>query len=212
MKSVKEYFSDKSGEQIFVLCLLVSSVAVMLLCVIARLCGILWFAADLEAVPEPNRFWQEVIKGALLVFELIFVYKILCRAKWRICFCIALVQTIIIVIIGCFTDNTLITNIFNLACILIIPIFFVRKWYSIFENALLYAISMLYGIIFLVGRIGGVDENSAYNFIVSVLGTIDYKLFIVSLYLVIKYFGGIRLWKTQKRLIFQADLRTKKMT
>lgn len=212
MKSVREYFSDKSGEQIFVLCLLVSSIAVMLLCVIARLCGILWFAADLEAIPVPNDFWQEAIKGALLVFELIFVYKILCRTSWFKCLCIALAQTIIIVIIGCFTDNTLITNIFNLACILIIPIFFVRKWYSIFENALLYAISMLYGIIFLVGRIGGVDENSAYNFIYNVLGTIDYKLFIVSLYLVIKYFGGIRVWKTQKRLIFQVDLKTKKTT
>lgn len=207
MKSVREYFSDKSGEQIFVLCLLVSSIAVMLLCVIARLCGILWFAADLEAIPEPNRFWQEVIMAALMIFELLFVYKILCRTKWWICFCISVIETLIGILIGYLTNgNNIATNIFYLICILIIPIFFVRKWYSILENALLYVISMLYGVIFLVGRIGGVDENSAYNFIVSVLGTIDYKLFIVSLYLVIKYFGGIRLWKTQKRLIFQADL------
>lgn len=207
MKSVREYFSDKSGEQIFVLCLLVSSIAVMLLCVIARLCGILWFAADLEAIPEPNRFWQEVIIAALMIFELLFVYKILCRTKWWICFCISVIETLIGILIGYLTNgNNIATNIFYLICILIIPIFFVRKWYSILENALLYVISMLYGIIFLVGRIGGVDENSAYNFIVSVLGTIDYKIFIVSLYLFIKYFGGIKLWKTQKRLIFQADL------
>ena len=208
MKSIKEYFSDKSGEQIFVLCLLVSSVAVMLLCVIARLCGILWFAADLEAIPEPNRFWQEVIMAALMIFELLFVYKILCRTKWWICFCISVIETLIGILIGYLTNgNNIATNIFYLICILIIPIFFVRKLYSILENALLYVISMLYGIIFLVGRIGGVDENSAYKFVYNVLGTIDYKLFIVSLYLVIKYFGGIRLWKTQKRLIFQADLK-----
>ena len=208
MKSVREYFSDKSGEQIFVLCLLVSSVAVMLLCVIARLCGILWFAADLEAVPVPNKFWQEVITAALMIFELLFVYKILCRTKWWICFCISTIETLIGILIGYLTNgNNIYTNIFYLICILIIPIFFVRKWYSILENALLYVISMLYGIIFLVGRIGGVDENSAYNFVYNVLGTIDYKLFIVSLYLVIKYFGGIRLWKTQKRLIFQTDLK-----
>lgn len=208
MKSVREYFSDKSGEQIFVLCLLVSSVAVMLLCVIARLCGILWFAADLEIVPVPNKFWQEVITAALMVFELIFVYKILCRTKWIICFCIAVIETLIGILIGYLTNgNDIATNIFYLACILFIPIIFVREWYSILENILLYAISMLYGVIFLVGRIGGVDENAAYNFVIGVLGTIDYKLFIVSLYLVIKYFGGIRLWKKQKRLIFQTDLR-----
>ena len=153
MKSIKEYFSDKSGEQIFVLCLLVSSVAVMLLCVIARLCGILWFAADLEAIPEPNRFWQEVIMAALMIFELLFVYKILCRTKWWICFCISVIETLIGILIGYLTNgNNIATNIFYLICILIIPIFFVRKLYSILENALLYVISMLYGIIFLVGR------------------------------------------------------------
>ena len=211
MKSVKEYFSNKSGEQIFVLCLLVSCVAVMLLCVIARLCGILWFAADLEIVPVPNKFWQEVIMILLLAFELIFVYKILCRAKWWICFCIAFTQAIICELLGLFIEESnLIINIFNLVCYFIIPLFFVKHWFSIVESAILYILQTIYAILFLVGRIGGVDENAAYNFIYNVLGTIDYKLFIVSLYLVIKYFGGIRLWKTQKRLIFQADLPMKK--
>ena len=208
MKHVREYFSDKSGEQIFVLCLLVSSVAVMLLCVIARLCGILWFAADLEAVPVPNKFWQEVIMAALMIFELLFVYKILCRTKWWICFCISTVETLIGILIGYLTNgNNIYTNIFYLVCYFIIPIFFVKNWFSIIESAILYALEMLYAVLFLVGRIGNLDVDSTYNFIVSVLGTIDYKLFIVSLYLVIKYFGGIRLWKTQKRLIFQTDLK-----
>lgn len=78
------------------------------------------------------------------------------------------------------------------------------------ESAILYALQILYSVLFLVGRIGILETDSAYNFIVSVLGTIDYKLFIVALYLLIKYFGGIKLWKKQKRLIFQTDLRTKK--
>ena len=211
MKSVKEYFSNKSGEQIFVLCLLVSCVTVMLLCVIARLCGILWFAADIEIVPVPNKFWQEAIMILLLAFELIFVYKILCRTKWLICFCIAIIQAIICELLGLFIEESnLIINIFNLVCYFIIPLFFVKHWFSIVESAILYILQTIYAILFLVGRIGGVDENAAYNFIYNVLGTIDYKLFIVSLYLVIKYFGGIRLWKTQKRLIFQADLPMKK--
>lgn len=211
MKRIREYFSNKTGEQIFVLCLFVGCVAVMLLCVIARLCGILWFAADLTAVPVPNKFWQEVIMILLLAFELIFVYKILCRAKWWICFCIAFTQAIICELLGLFIEESnLIINIFNLVCYFIIPLFFVKHWFSIVESAILYILQTIYAILFLVGRIGGVDENAAYNFIYNVLGTIDYKLFIVSLYLVIKYFGGIKLWKTQKRLIFQADLPTKK--
>lgn len=211
MKRIREYFSNKTGEQIFVLCLFVGCVAVMLLCVIARLCGILWFAADLEVVPVPNEFWQEVIMVSLLAFELIFVYKILCRAKLWICFCIALAQAIICELLGLFIEESnLIINIFNLVCYFIIPLFFVKHWFSIVESAILYILQTIYAILFLVGRIGGVDENAAYNFIYNVLGTIDYKLFIVSLYLVIKYFGGIKLWKTQKRLIFQADLPTKK--
>lgn len=208
MKSVREYFSDKSGEQIFVLCLLVGSIAVMLLCVIARLCGILWFAADLEAIPVPNDFWQEVVMVLLLAFELIFVYKILCRASWKICFIIAITQAIICELLGLFIENSnTIINIFNLICYFIIPIFFVKHIFSIVESAILYGLELAYAVLFLVGRIGNIDIDAAYNFIYNVLGTIDYKFFIVSLYLVVKYFGGIKLWKTQKRLIFQKDLR-----
>lgn len=206
MKRIRAYFSSKTPEQILSLCLLIVTSFAMLLCVIARLCGCLWFAADLTSVKEPSRFWQEVIKGALLVFELVFVYKILCRASWLVCFGIAVVETLVGILLGKTISNTIVSNLFYMACILFIPIFFVRSWFSLLENAILYCLSMLYGIVFLVGRIGGIGDLG-YSFIESVLGAIDFKLFFVALYLVVKYFGGIRLWKTQKRLIFQKDLR-----
>ena len=76
-----KYFKDKSAEQIFTLCLLVSCVIVMLFCAIVRLCGGLWFTADLDSVPVPSEFWQQFIKACLLVFELSFTYKILCRTN-----------------------------------------------------------------------------------------------------------------------------------
>ena len=208
---LKEYFSDKTGEQIFSFCLLIGVVALMLFCAIVRLCGGLWFSADLSAVKEPNAFWQEVIKAALLIFELIFVYKILCRCSWGICFLISLIQTGIIIFIGYFSDNTIATNIFNLTCILFIPVIFTRKWITLLEDVLLYIIFTLYGLIFLVGRIGNIDSQTAYNFVYNILGMIDYKLFIISVFLFIKYFGGIKLWKKQKTLIFQTDQKTKKM-
>lgn len=206
MKRIRAYFSSKTPEQILSLCLLIVTSFAMLLCVIARLCGCLWFAADLTGVKEPSKFWQEVIKGALLVFELVFVYKILCRASWLVCFGIAVVETLVGILLGETISNTIVSNLFYMACILFIPVFFVRSWFSLLENAILYCLSMLYGIVFLVGRIGGIGDLG-YSFIESVLGAIDFKLFFVALYLVVKYFGGIRLWKTQKRLIFQKDLR-----
>lgn len=206
MKRIKEYFSDKTGEQIFSLCLLIFIVVAMLFCAIVRLCGGLWFTADLDSVHEPSQFWQDRIMNILFAFELTFVYKILCRTKWIICILIAVLQTILII----FIPSELAANIINLALYFIIPICFNRNWFSLLESAILYALQLLYSVLFLVSRIGILDTDSAYNFIYNVLGTIDYKLFIVALYLLIKYFGGIKLWKKQKRLIFQTDLRTKK--
>lgn len=206
MKRVKEYFKNKTGEQIFSLCLLFSVILLMLFCAIVRLCGGLWFAADMSKIVEPSKFWQEAIKGILLLIELLFVYKILCRTSFFICFLISLGETLVGILLGETVNNAIVTNLFNMACILFIPVFFVRSWFSLLENALLYGLSMLYSIVFLVGRIGGIDTEAAYNFVYNILGIIDFKLFFVALYLVVKYFGGIRLWKTQKRLIFQKDL------
>lgn len=208
MKRIKEYFKSKTAEQIFSLCLLCGIVLTMLFCAIVRLCGGLWFSADFSQITAPSKDWQEAIKGALLIFELLFVYKILSRTSFLLCFFIASIETLIGILLGEFVNNSIISNLFYMACILFIPVFFVKTWFSFLENAIMYALCMLYGIVFLVGRIGGVDDTSAYNFTASVLGTIDYKLFIVSLYLFVKNFGGIKLWKGQKRLIFQKDLST----
>lgn len=210
MKRVKEYFKNKTGEQIFALCLLVSVILVMLFCAIVRLCGGLWFAAEMSKIVEPSKFWQETIKGILLLTELIFVYKILGRTSFFICFLIALAETLVGILLGETIDNAIISNLFYMACYFIIPLCFRREWFSLLESAILYGLQILYAALFLTGRIGGIDTQAAYNFVISVLGTIDYKLFVVAMYLFIKYFGGIKLWKKQKRLIFQtAPLITK---
>lgn len=208
MKRIKTFFRTKTPEQTFSFILLIFSLLLMFLCAIARLAGILWFSADLSSVETPSRFWQEFISAALLIFELIFVYKILCRTKWSICFAIAIAEALTGILIGYLTcGNETINNLFYMICILFIPVLFRREWFSIIESAILYAVSMVYGILFCVGRIGDVSQEFTYNFIYGVLGAIDFKLFFVVLYLVVKNFGGIRLWKTQKRLIFQTGQR-----
>lgn len=178
----------------------------MLLCAIVRLCGGLWFSADLTSVKEPGRITQEIISAALLIFELIFIYKILCRTKWIVCFAIAVAETLTGILIGYITNgNETINNLFYMFCILFIPVLFRKTWFSLLENAILYIISMIYGLLFCVGRIGNVSPEFTYNFIYGVLGAIDFKLFFVALYLFLKNYGGIKLWKSQKRLIFQTD-------
>ena len=200
------------ANKVFALCLMISTVAAMLFCLIVRLCGGLWFAADLTMVSLPSKGWQEVIKCILLCFELLFVYKILCRASWGVCFGTGLLVASVGILLGELVNNTIVSNIYYMACVILLPVIFVRNWFSLLENVILYGLMMLYGIVFLVGRIGEISDDSAYSFVNNVLGTIDYKLFIVSLYLIVKYFGGIKLWKTQKRLIFQTDLPKKTRT
>lgn len=195
---------NKTAEQIFSVCLLISIVFIMLFCAIVRLCGGLWFAADMSKIVEPSKLWQEVIKGALLVFELLFVYKILCRTSWLFCFVIAVIETLVGILLGETINNSIVSNLFYMMCYFIIPLCFRRKWFSLLESAILYGLQLLYSVLFMVGRIGGIDENAAYTFAFGIISTIDYKLFIIAMYLFIKYFGGIKLWKKQKRLIFQA--------
>lgn len=206
MSKVKEYFNKRTSEQIFSLCLLIGIVVLMLFCAIVRLCGGLWFTADLSSIKEPNEAWREIIKGALLTFELIFVYKLLCRANWWICFIISVVETGIGIMLGYTISNEIVTNIFHMACLFIIPLPFVRHWFCLIDCVVLYASEILYSLLFMVGRIGSLDVNAGFNFVYSVLGAIDSKLFTVAIYLAIKYFGGIKLWKRQKRLILQKDL------
>lgn len=200
-----KYFKDKSAEQIFTLCLLVSCVVVMLFCAIVRLCGGLWFSADLDSVPVPSEFWQDRIMNGLFVFELTFVYKILCRIQWIWCVLIAIAQTIIIE----FIPSELIANVVNLVLILILPVLTTKRFFTFIDCVFLYALMTLYGLSFLTGRIGDISQESGYNFVYNVLGTIDYKLFIVVVYMIQKYFGGIRLWKNQKRPILAKDPKTK---
>lgn len=203
MNRVKGYFKNKTGEQVFSLCLLISVTLIMLFCAIVRLCGGLWFAAELSKITAPSKFWQETVKATLLIFELLFVYKILCRTSFLTCFGIAIAETLVGILLGETVNNSIVSNLFYMACYFIIPLCFRREWFSLLESAILYGLQILYSVLFMVGRIGGIDENAAYTFAFGIISTIDYKLFIVAMYLFIKYFGGIKLWKKQKRLIFQ---------
>ena len=125
------------------------------------------------------------------------MYKILCHTRWSVCILIPIIQTVVLE----FIPSELPINIINLITYLVIPLCFRRDIWSLIDSAVLYATSLLYSLLFLVGRIGTVDDGAGYNFVYSVLGSIDYKIWYVVVYLIQKYCGGIILWKKQRQPI-----------
>ena len=204
MCTPKEYFKDKSAEQILSFCLLISTTILMLFCAIVRLCGGFWFFAELSVVPLPSEKWEEFIISALLGIYVLFIYKLRFRCRLLVLLSVFICHTGI----AAFIPSLLWTNIFHIAMIMLIPAIYTVDLRTFIDSLLLWLLCGLYSAIFLTARIGTIKDAST-NFVYNVLGAIDYKLFIVSLYLFINYYGGIRLWKKQKRLIFQKDL-TKK--
>lgn len=197
---LNEYFHSKSREQVFSICLLAVCFILIIICAIARCCGILIFSADLSIINITNSTIQVIIKACLLLFELVFVYKILCKIKFIYCFIIAVIE---VIILG-FISNTIIVFIIEIVLYFGIPVLVTKDLYSLLDSLVLFVITNLYSLIFCYGRFGNIDTYYAYSFIHGVLSTIDYKLLFVAIFLIIKSFGGIKLWKRQKRMLFQA--------
>lgn len=168
---------------------------IMLLTAVARLFGVLWFAADTAAVEVPSDTVVAITFSALKVFELLFTHKILCRIRWRWCLLIAIMQT---VIVGFLTGVA--ATVVDFLFIVALPVLFNYDdwWHSLIDNVFFYTLITLYGATFLFGKVGLVYDAS-YDFVLGILGIVDYKMFFVVIYLVVKINGGIKLWKNQKR-------------
>lgn len=73
-----------------------------------------------------------------------------------------------------------------------------RGW-AVIDFLFIYLLMFLYGLLLTVAKFGGLSLEYAYSFYANTIGIIDYKLFVVTLYLYTKYKGGIKLWKSMKR-------------
>lgn len=196
-------WKNKTPEQILSAWMLIVCATVMLFCAIVRISGGLWFTADLGSVPIPSQFWQEFITACLFAFEMVFVYKILCRCNWIIAIIISVLHTTVMA----FIPTQLWTNIFNIIAVFIVPMVYTKRTKTFFDSLFLYAIELIYSTIFLVGRIGDLSVDANSNFVYGVLGAIDFKLFIVAIYLYTKNYEGVKLWSKQKFVILQTDIR-----
>jgi hypothetical protein len=190
MNKLKTRIKSHSGKEIFTASLALIFPILMVICVVARLTGSLWFQADWGNVPIPSLFWQQFILCIVNLVQLSFQYKILCNTKWKWCILIAAIQTAIMY----FVPQGMGQTMFNLSCMVVIPVIVRRQLRAIVEGILFAVVMTLYSLMFIYGRLGENDVMSAnYNFVYGMVASLDYYLFVVSIYAVRKYIGGSKM-------------------
>ena len=179
---------------LFYLFVILTGVAFLL-----RLFSLDWFDSTIVDIEEPDKESQWIILGLLKTFELVFTYKILTKGRFFICILIAVIQTIVTPWLGA----GFVQSLADFFLMFIIPLIMRKdKINALVDVISLNIIMCLYGLLFLIGKFGVYSSNQIYSFYANVLGMMDYKLFIVTLYLYIEFKGGIQVWK-MKRKLFQ---------
>jgi hypothetical protein len=173
----------------FYTCLSLTVVAFLL-----HVFGLDWFASTVE-IPDPDETVQKAVKASLLVFELFFVYRMLTKRSVFTCLSVSLCH---MVGIGYLPAGAIVSWA-NIVIMLLLSLGLRPQLHVILDYAFLYFLLNSYGVLVLLIKFGNVDVSYGMSFFYNVAAMIDYKLFIVSVYLFTKYKGGFRLWKTMKR-------------
>lgn len=172
---------DKSKGEIALTLCLTSMIILMAFFAVCRLCGWGYFANNYTE-HEYNYFWSEFILFILKAFEAVIILLTLTKCKWWIC-----------AIIGIAYASILIPNIFanyvfwiDCAYILVIPcILNKRKQESFGYNILFLIFILLYQLLMMYSRYS-INLSEKFNYLAQVASIIDYKIFLVVLFLFIK--------------------------
>lgn len=195
-KQSKQFSSEKTvlAASLFYTFLALTCIAFLL-----RVFGIPVFEAEVN-IKEPSEYCQKLIKFLLKVFELVFVYRILLQKGFLTCLVLSIVQTILTPFLGAGGLQSMADAI----CMIALPIIFRKdRGWAVIDTLFLYALMCLYGALSLVVKFGELNSSQVYSFYAAILNVVDYKLFIVTIYLFIKYKGGFRLWKRMKRPLLE---------
>lgn len=161
-----------------------------------HLFGLQWFIAKVN-IPEPSYVISELIKACLKAFELMFVYKMLTKRSFTTCFVISVLQTASVGFLPLGTFQSVADCVLMFA----FPLIFRKdRWWAVVDTIFIYIVMCLYGGLFMIAKFGGFSTDYGYSFYESIVGVIDYKLFIVTMYLYTKYRGGIKLWMKRRLL------------
>jgi hypothetical protein len=189
-KIINYYLRKKTPKQAVTFNLFICFFAVNIFACICRLCGFNWFYATILTLEPPSRWVELLVMSALLYLELIFWNLILYNIKKRYVFIISLIEVGLMYI----SDNRVVDNLILLFCVVILPAIIQRNIKYSIKSIIVYLIILLYSAIFLVGRIGNIPSDGSYNFCYNVMGALDYKLFIIVLYLFYINWGYL-LWE-----------------
>lgn len=161
-----------------------------------HLLGADWFLATIE-IPEPSSTMCKLIKAFLKAFELMFVYKMLTKRSFGLCFIISVLQTASVGFLPLGTSQSVVDCVLMFA----FPIILRKdRLWAVVDTIFIYIVMCLYGSLFLIAKFGGLSTDYGYSFYANILGVTDYKLFVVTMYLYTKYRGGIKLWMKRRLL------------
>lgn len=169
---------------------------------ICHVVGLGWFSSSNVSLKIPSELAQKFINCGLNVIELIFVYKILIREHSLLCSIVAVLQA---VFVG-FAPSVF-QGLINMSCMCLLTVILRKDHvHGLIDFVVLAILMTLYAALLQITKFGAVSSDSANDLYKGIVSIIDYKLFIVTLYMFIKYKGGIKLWK-RKRKLFQIDPR-----
>lgn len=182
MKRLKHWIDNTSEKEKFSILFFFTIVALMVVFAIFRFCGIGYFANDYPE-HELNFVAQEIIMFALKWFELFFVIMCLAKIKWWK----LLILSFIWANVYWFVSNQITTFILDIIYAVFIP-FVLNKFQAkyITYGILLTILICAYQFLMLFARYT-IDLSAKFNYVALIASVLDYKLFIVALYIFIYY-------------------------
>lgn len=178
MKKIEKTREYSINREIAISIALISFFAFMMICAVCRLFGINWATVTYVDVYIPT-YIEFIILCGYYVLESIFILKIITSIKWKF----ALIISICCKIVQIPLPNDFLTVIVDFAVVFVIPLFINKnKRHSIAKSIMTFLGISGYQLLMRYARYCDATDGK-YNVIWQILSTIDYKLFIVSIYL-----------------------------
>lgn len=179
-QKIGEFRSENTPEYILVTLLFWAFFVTMLIFAIIRWFGLLWFT-NTTVLNEPHRIVKELVFFVLRLFECIFSYKLITNKSWFKCLGISIFTSTVLLFIDV-NFKGYIDILFSLGIALICNKSVLNGF---LKFIIVVPLQLAYSFIFLFARVD-VSILAITNWTYNIIGIIDYKLFVVSLYLFIK--------------------------
>lgn len=182
MKKLNLFQKIKSldNHEKFVWLLLLSTIALMIFFMICRFCGLSYFTNDYRE--QPTEAWvKQFIPFISSLFDYTIIAMCLSKKRWYWCLLCGLLFNCLFWI----PMPTWMPIILDFVYMLFIGFFLSKFEYKRVGYGLLLAIAVtLYQFIMMIGRYS-IDLNARFNYMAMLVSVLDFKLFLINIYLLI---------------------------